>query len=204
CLILHLGMSGSLRIITGNQPPQKHDHLDIEFESGLRLRFRDPRRFGCVLWTAQDPMQHKLLVRLGLEPLGDAFDGAYLHRKSRGRTQAIKTFIMDSHIVVGVGNIYASEALFRSGVRPQRRAGLVSRQEYDRLAQSMQAVLREAIAAGGTTLRDYVSGEGKPGYFAFELNVYDQVGEPCPQCGHPIKRSCIGQRSAYFCAKCQR
>ena len=204
CLILHLGMSGSLRIITGDQPAQKHDHLDIAFESGSVLRFHDPRRFGSVLWTSADPLTHTLLAHLGPEPFSMACSGAYLHGLSRGRRQAVKTFIMDSHIVVGVGNIYASEALFRSGIRPQRRAGRVSRQEYEKLVQAIREVLQDAIAAGGTTLRDYVSGEGRPGYFAFELNVYDREGEPCPQCGHPIKQLRIGQRSTYYCATCQR
>ena len=203
-MILHLGMSGSLRIITGDQKPEKHDHLDIEFASGIRLRFRDPRRFGSVLWTGNDPLTHSLLIHLGPEPFSEEFSGDYLYRKSRDRKQAIKTFIMDSRMVVGVGNIYASEALFHSGIRPRRPAGRISRQEYDRLVAAIREVLQAAIAAGGTTLRDFVSGEGSPGYFALELKVYDRKGEPCLNCGHPVKQSRIGQRSTYYCAKCQR
>lgn len=203
-LIMHLGMSGSLRIVTGAQPPAKHDHLDLEFQTGVILRLRDPRRFGSVLWTSTEPMTHSLLAGLGPEPFTSACSGAYLYLKSRGRKQAVKNYIMDSRIIVGVGNIYASEALFRAGIRPQRRAGKVTQQEYARLIEAIRKVLRAAISAGGTTLRDYVSGAGQPGYFAVDLQVYDRAGKPCPQCGHPVKQSRIGQRSAYYCVTCQR
>jgi len=202
-LIMHLGMSGSLRIVTGAQAPAKHDHLDLEFQSGVKLRLRDPRRFGSVLWTSADPMTHSLLAGLGPEPFGSLCSGAYLYDKSRGRKQALKNFIMDSRIIVGVGNIYASEALFRAGIRPQRRAGKITQQECARLIEAIRAVLRAAISAGGTTLRDYVSGIGQPGYFAVDLQVYDRAGKPCPKCGRPIKQTRIGQRSAFFCGKCQ-
>lgn len=204
CLILHLGMSGSLRIVTGDQPPEKHDHIDIEFDNGIKLRFRDPRRFGSLLWTIDDPLQHPLLVGLGPEPLNNNFHGDYLYQKARGRRQAIKTFIMDSRIVVGVGNIYASEALFSSGIHPGRAAGRLSRERCDRLAAAIKRVLKQAIAAGGTTLRDFASGDGRPGYFYLKLKVYDRAGAPCVRCGNPISQARIGQRSAFFCSKCQR
>lgn len=204
CLLLHLGMSGSLRIVAGNQAPEKHDHIDIEFTPGIRLRFRDPRRFGSLLWTAGDPLQHPLLAGLGPEPLNDDFNGNYLYQKARGRTQAIKTFIMDSRIVVGVGNIYASESLFGSGIHPKRAAGRLSRERCERLAAAIKQVLKQAIAAGGTTLRDFASGDGRPGYFYLKLKVYDRALAPCPRCGNPIRQARIGQRSAFYCVNCQR
>ena len=203
CLILHLGMSGSLRIVTGDRPPEKHDHIDITFSSGVRLRFRDPRRFGSLHWTLADPLQHPLLAHLGPEPLGGGFNADYLYQKARGRKQAVKTFIMDSRIVVGIGNIYASEALYLSGILPQRAAGRLSKARCEKLVQAVKQVLRKAIAAGGTTLRDFASGEGQPGYFSLELKVYDRAGEPCQHCGKPIKQARIGQRSTYYCVKCQ-
>ena len=204
CLILHLGMSGSLRIVTGDRPPEKHDHIDIEFDSGARLRFRDPRRFGSLHWTVANPLQHQLLAHLGPEPLGYDFNADYLYRKSRGRKQAVKTFIMDSRIVVGIGNIYASEALYLSDILPRKAAGRLSKARCEILVQAIKAVLQKAIAAGGTTIRDFASGKGQPGYFSLELKVYDRAGEACERCGSPIKQLRIGQRSTFYCSKCQK
>lgn len=203
CMILHLGMSGSLRVIDNKQPHEKHDHVDIVFESGRTLRFRDPRKFGSVLWTTDDPMQHKLINHLGPEPLSDEFDTDYLYTRSRKRTQAIKTFIMDSRIVVGVGNIYANEALFMAGINPNRKAGTVSKARYEKLLMAIKKVLTLAIKKGGTTLRDFINGEGKPGYFRNELQVYDRKGEPCNNCKKPIKMVRLGQRSTFYCSHCQ-
>ncbi len=204
CLILHLGMSGSLRIVSADQPPEKHDHLDICFGKGHCLRLRDPRRFGLLLYTLDAPENHPLLRHLGPEPLGGEFTGDYLWRRSRQRRVAIKPFLMDSKVVVGVGNIYASEALFRAGIHPQRLAGSVGRQRYRRLADAIRTVLGEAIEAGGTTLRDFVGGSGQPGYFGIQLQVYGRAAEPCPQCGRPIVGQRLGQRSTFFCRYCQR
>ena len=204
CMILHLGMSGRAYILLEDKAVEKHDHIDIVFNSGTRLRFTDPRRFGSLHWTKRDPLKHKLLASLGPEPLSDEFTADYLYEVSRGRSQMIKTFIMDSHIVVGVGNIYASEALFRAGIMPTRKAGKISRPRYALLVQEIQNVLREAIEQGGTTLRDFLNGDGKPGYFAQKLNVYDREGERCPKCTATIKQKRIGQRSSYYCSKCQK
>jgi formamidopyrimidine-DNA glycosylase len=202
-VIIHLGMSGSLRVVSNNEAPGKHDHVDIVFDDCI-LRLRDPRRFGAVLWTARSPLQHKLIATLGPEPLSDAFDVDVLFARSRKRKLGIKPFIMDSKIVVGVGNIYASEALFRAGIRPTIAAGRVSRERYQRLVQAIKAVLAEAIAAGGTTLRDFVNGEGKPGYFQQTLQVYGRAGEPCVVCGNVIKQIQQAQRASYYCSHCQR
>ncbi|MBD3669876.1 MAG: bifunctional DNA-formamidopyrimidine glycosylase/DNA-(apurinic or apyrimidinic site) lyase [Gammaproteobacteria bacterium] len=201
--LIHLGMSGSLRIVTADEAVKKHDHVDLVLDDGRALRFHDPRRFGCLLWTRKDPLSHDLLASLGPEPLGVEFSGDYLHQKSRGRRSAVKGFIMDSHIVVGVGNIYASEALFRAGIHPKRAAGRISRQRYQALAHSIVEVLTEAIEQGGTTLRDFVNSEGNPGYFQQTLNVYGRESEACPQCGHAIMNIVLGQRSTYYCAQCQ-
>jgi len=203
-LILHLGMSGSLRIIDGALPADKHDHVDIVFEHGQALRLTDPRRFGCVLWTKDDPQQHELIAHLGPEPLSDTFSGDYLFQRSRGRKSTIKQFIMDGKVVVGVGNIYASESLFLAGINPKRIAGKVSHERYEQLADAIKQVLTAAIKQGGTTLRDFVGGDGKPGYFAQQLNVYGRGGEPCRICSTPIKQFLQGQRSTYYCQKCQR
>lgn len=203
CMLLHLGMSGSLRIIADNQPPGRHDHVDIVFGSGNILRFHDPRKFGSIHWTKKDPMQHKLICRLGPEPLVNTFNTDYLYSRSRNRTQSIKTFIMDSRIVVGVGNIYASESLFLAGINPNRKAGGVSKASYEKLVVAIKDVLNRAIKKGGTTLRDFISGEGKPGYFKNELQVYDRANEPCINCKKPIKMIRLGQRSTFYCAKCQ-
>ncbi len=202
-LILHLGMSGSLRIIDGTLPADKHDHVDILFANGKALRLTDPRRFGAVLWTRNDPLRHELIAHLGPEPLSDDLDGEYLYQRSRGRKSTVKQFIMDGKIVVGVGNIYASESLFLAGIHPKRIAGKISHERYDKLADAIKQVLAAAIEQGGTTLRDFVGGDGKPGYFAQKLNAYGREGEPCPQCGTPIKQLVIGQRSTFFCPKCQ-
>jgi formamidopyrimidine-DNA glycosylase len=203
-LIIHLGMSGSLRIIRNEQPPGKHDHVDLLLDNGTRLRFTDPRRFGAWLWTGKAPGQHPLLASLGPEPLDERFNAAYLHGLAHGRKLAVKSFIMDSHVVVGVGNIYANEALFRAGIHPRRAAGRISLQRYRHLADAIKEVLDEAIRQGGTTLRDFVGGEGKPGYFSQQLQVYGRWHAPCPRCARPIHEARIGQRSSFFCPACQR
>lgn len=203
-LILHLGMSGSLRIVTATEAAGKHDHVDIVLDNGRALRLTDPRRFGAVLWTRETPDSHELLASLGPEPLSDAFDGDYLFQRSRGRKNSIKQFIMDGKIVVGVGNIYASESLYLAGINPKRVAGKVSRERYLKLAEAIKQVLAAAIEQGGTTLRDFVGGDGKPGYFAQKLNVYGKEGEPCPACDTAIKQLVLGQRSTYYCPRCQR
>lgn len=201
-LIMHLGMSGSLRMVENNMPPNKHDHVDLIFKTKT-LRFHDPRRFGAVLWTSKDPHQHKLLKHLGPEPLTKDFTGAHLHQLAQGKKVTVKTFIMNAHIVVGVGNIYASESLFLSGIHPQRAAGRISLARYELLSENIKKVLTSAIKLGGTTLRDFVREDGKPGYFANQLNVYNQTGKPCPVCKKPIKVRTIGQRSSFFCVQCQ-
>ena len=205
-LIAHLGMSGSLRVLPADaagDKPGKHDHVDIRLSGGIILRYNDPRRFGCMLWTLADPAEHELLRHLGPEPLEDDFDGDYLYRLSRGRKVAVKSFVMDSKVVVGVGNIYANEALFLAGIRPSRPAGRVSRTRYGRLAESIRSVLAAAVKQGGTTLRDFVGGDGQPGYFRQQLNVYDHAGEPCPGCGRELAESRLGQRSTVYCRHCQ-
>ncbi|MHB8425628.1 MAG: bifunctional DNA-formamidopyrimidine glycosylase/DNA-(apurinic or apyrimidinic site) lyase [Gammaproteobacteria bacterium] len=203
-VILHLGMSGSLRVLPADTPAEKHDHLDIVLDSGRALRLRDPRRFGTLLWTTSDPGGHKLLRMLGPEPLGDDFDGDYLFAKARRRKVAIKNFIMNSHIVAGVGNIYASEALFLAHIHPQRAAGRVSRERYLSLATAIRKVLNAAIKAGGTTLRDFSRADGEPGYFRQHLRVYGRAGKPCERCGTAIAARVTGQRSTYYCPHCQR
>lgn len=202
-LIVHLGMSGSLRLVEGDLAPEKHEHVDILLESGRALRYTDPRRFGALLWSA-DPLSHTLLAALGPEPLSEAFDGDRLYRLSRGRSMAIKPFIMDNAVVVGVGNIYASEALFAAGIDPRRAAGTVSRARYLKLAQEIKRVLALAIERGGTTLRDFVGGDGKPGYFQQELFVYGRGGEFCKVCGSTLREARLGQRSSVYCPRCQR
>lgn len=203
-LLLHLGMSGSLRLVDAACPAQKHDHVDIMLDDGRVLRFCDPRRFGLLLWTIDDPESHPLLNNLGPEPLSEAFTADTLWRASRQRVLSIKSFIMDSRIVVGVGNIYASESLFRARIRPDRAAGTLKKTECTRLVAAIKAVLAEAIAAGGTTLRDFVDGSGRPGYFRIQLQVYGRDGQPCPQCGQPLSSARIGQRSSFFCRCCQK
>lgn len=202
-LIVHLGMSGSWRIARAGQSPRKHDHHDLVLDTDVCLRYHDPRRFGCLLWTADDPVRHPLIACLGPEPLEDDFDGAYLHQQADRRRSAVKVFIMDSHVVVGVGNIYANEALFRAGIAPQRPADSISRGCYERLAQTIRAVLQASIRQGGTTLRDFVNESGQPGYFKQTLQVYGRAGEPCHVCGEKINMNRLGQRATYWCPICQ-
>ena len=202
-LLVHLGMSGSLRVMDPSEPPLKHDHIDLVFESGRCLRFNDPRRFGCFLWVAPGE-PHPLLSKLGPEPLTEDFNGDYLYRLSRGRKAPVKHFIMDGHVVVGVGNIYANEALFLSKILPRRAAGRISRARYEQLALNIKQVLTSAITQGGTTLRDFVGGDGKPGYFAQQLFVYGRGGEPCKVCGTPLRERRLSQRSTVYCVACQR
>jgi formamidopyrimidine-DNA glycosylase len=201
--ILHLGMSGSVRIIDPGEPAAKHDHVDIRFHNGKALRFRDPRRFGSLLWT-DEPSQHPLLRDLGPEPLEDGFDGDYLWRRAQGRRVSIKQFIMNAKIVVGVGNIYASECLYLAGIHPKRSAGRIAKKRMLKLAGTIKEVLQRSIDAGGTTLRDFYGGDGEPGYFQQQLDVYDRDGELCRQCGEEISAVVLGQRSTYYCKRCQR
>lgn len=204
CLLIHLGMSGSLRIVDVSCPPEKHDHVDIVFNNGSVLRYTDPRRFGAVLWITGVPEQHELLKNLGPEPLSDKFDVELLFGKSRGKKGPVKNFIMDGHVVVGVGNIYASESLFRAGIDPRRAAGRISKQRYARLVVAIKQVLAEAIEQGGTTLKDFVGGDGKPGYFKQSLQVYGRTGESCVQCKRQIREVIIGQRNSFYCVGCQK
>ena len=201
--IIHLGMSGSLRIVNASEPPEKHDHIDIVLDTGKAIRLRDPRRFGALLWTTGNPLKHKLLRSLGPEPLSDDFNLEYLYQQSRGRSTSIKQFIMNAHIVVGVGNIYACESLFRSGISPKRVAGKTSKKRYQKLLEMIKAVLSEAIEQGGTTLRDFVQAEGNPGYFQQQLFVYGRANLPCLVCGLKIKQITQGQRSTFYCSHCQ-
>lgn len=201
--LLHLGMSGSLRVLPEDAAIGPHDHVDWRLDSGRILRYTDPRRFGSQLWQAPGTT-HKLLAGLGPEPLGDELDGAYLWKKSRGRAAAVKIFLMDQKVVVGVGNIYAAEALFAAGIHPLRVAGSVSRSRYERLADEIKRILAYAITRGGTTLRDFISPDGAPGYFEQELFVYGRAGESCKVCGTPIRSMTLGQRSTFYCPRCQR
>jgi formamidopyrimidine-DNA glycosylase len=203
-LLIHLGMSGSLRILPIDALANKHNHFDMLFNNGLCLRFHDPRRFGSILFTKDDPYSHKLLANLGPEPLTNAFNSNYLFDVSRNKSVNIKQLIMNSKIVVGVGNIYASEALFLAGIHPRRSAGKISKQRYQRLTDAIKSVLTDAIKQGGTTLRDFTSSDGKPGYFSQQLNVYGREGQSCPQCGNLIKKIILAQRASYYCGKCQR
>lgn len=202
-VLIHLGMSGSLRIAKQAEEVKKHDHVDIVLKNGDILRYHDPRRFGCMLWAGMQPYKHVLLEKLGPEPLSDDFDGDYLFRLSRKRSAAIKTFVMDSHVVVGVGNIYANEALFAAGIRPRRRAAKVSKASYIKLAAAIKEILSDAIKQGGTTLRDFVGGDGKPGYFKQSLSVYGRGGETCVNCQTSLKEIRLGQRSTVYCPTCQ-
>ncbi len=202
-LLGHLGMSGSLRILPANTVAEKHDHVDIIFENNKLLRLTDPRRFGAMIWTDQPLEHHALLEKLGPEPLSDQFTGERLFIRSRKRKQPVKTFIMDNHNVVGAGNIYANEALFMAGIRPDRACGGISRQRYDALAEAIKKVLTRAIEVGGTTLKDFVGGDGKPGYFAIELTMYGRGGEFCKECGTTIREIRLNNRSTCFCPRCQ-
>ena len=201
--LLHLGMSGSLRVLPDDTPVRAHDHVDITLDSGRVLRFNDPRRFGCLLWQAPGEV-HPLLAGLGPEPLSDDFDGDLLFHLSRGRSAPVKTFLMDQAVVVGVGNIYAAESLFRAGISPLRAAGKVSRERYAALATAVKDILAYAITRGGTTLRDFISPDGAPGYFEQELSAYGRGGQPCPNCGRPLRFASIGQRASVWCGHCQR
>ena len=202
-LMIHLGMSGSLRICDEDDGAGKHDHVDIVLDSGHCLRFNDPRRFGLFCWWKAPVDQHPLLRHLGPEPLQDSFSGAYLYQKSRGRRGAVKNFIMDGKVVVGVGNIYASESLFMAGIHPARAAGRISAARYEALVAAIRDVLERAIAQGGTTLRDFAGSDGRPGYFAQDLLAYDREAKPCFRCGTSIRKKVIGQRSSFYCPKCQ-
>ncbi len=203
-ILLHLGMSGSMRVLPANTPPQKHDHIDIVLGSGDLIRLNDPRRFGCCLLLQPPVQQHKLLANLGPEPLSTAFDGDYLFERSRAKKTPVKNFIMNGNTVVGVGNIYASESLFGAGIRPSTQAAKISRARYHVLADKIKAVLAKAIEAGGTTLNDFTQTDGKPGYFTQELQVYGRQGEPCNRCSTSIKSVVIGQRNTFFCPSCQK
>jgi len=202
-VMIHLGMSGSLRVVTSDKEPEKHDHVDFAFSNGKLLRLTDPRRFGSVLWQPKGE-HHELLYKLGPEPLSEAFSAEYLKKCCQGRKAAIKQVIMDSHIVVGVGNIYATEALFSSGIDPRRAAGNISEKRLMLLVDEIKKVLAFAIEQGGTTLKDFVGGDGKPGYFKQKLNAYGRKGEPCVQCLAPLSEVRLGQRSTVFCKHCQR
>lgn len=201
-LMIHLGMSGSLRIMPADTPPLFHDHIDLVLDDGNCLRYHDPRRFGSFHWLEQP--EHPLLDHLGPEPLADIFDGAHLYQRSRGRRIPVKQFVMDGKIVVGVGNIYANEALFMAGIHPARAAGRVALARYEALAQTIKTVLGDAIEQGGTTLRDFVGGDGSPGYFAQQLRVYGRQGQPCRACKATLKEIRQGGRSTVFCPSCQR
>jgi formamidopyrimidine-DNA glycosylase len=203
-LLLHLGMSGNLRAVPAATPRLAHDHFDLVLDSGFALRFNDPRRFGSLLYTSGDPNEHPLLARLGPEPFSAAFDAGYLYRITRGRRVAIKQLLMNSQLVVGVGNIYASEALFRARLRPTRAARTLTRADAARLVRGVRAVLGQAIRAGGTTLRDYLGADGAPGYFRQRLYVYERRGKPCRRCGTPVRAMTQGQRSTYYCPSCQK
>lgn len=202
--ILHLGMSGSLRILTHPTPAKKHDHIDIVFGNHKYLRFTDPRRFGAFLWTTEDPLLHPLLAHLGPEPLDKHFTGAYLWQRAQKRKMPVKSFIMDSKIVVGVGNIYAAEALFAAGIHPKKAAGKISLAQYEVLAAAIKKILKAAIKKGGTTLKDFVNSDGNKGYFSIHLKVYGRGGLPCPQCKTTLKEIRLGQRSTVYCKMCQR
>jgi len=203
-VIIHLGMSGSLRILPCGTAFRKHDHVELVLTNQSCLRLHDPRRFGTVLWTAGDPKAHRLLAQLGPEPLGPELTGEYLYRRSRHRRRAVRDFLLDSRIVAGIGNIYANEALFLAGIRPTRAAGRISHPRYDQLVNALKEVLTKAITSGGTTLRDFLSADGTPGYFQLTLNVYDRQDEPCRQCKHPVRAQALGGRRVFFCARCQR
>ncbi len=203
-MIIHLGMTGHLRVDTSQADKRKHDHVEITFTDGTALRYNDPRRFGSFFWTSGDPLQHVRLASLGPEPFDDEFNATYLYSLSRNRKLAVKPFLMDAHVVVGVGNIYASEALYRAGISPLRPAGKVSKAAFQRLVQSVTMILNEAIAAGGTTIRDFANSEGKPGYFTQELRVYGRAGQKCKACDTLVKLVRLGQRSTFYCPACQK
>jgi len=203
-LLVHLGMSGRLTMVPSTLPARKHDHVDVRFEGSKSLRLTDPRRFGALLWVAGEAERHALLEHLGLEPLENSFTGGALHQLAKGRKVAVKHFLMNGRIVTGVGNIYASEALFRAGVHPLRMAGRISRARWDRVADAIRVTLKRAVEKGGTTLRDFASADGEPGYFLAECAVYGREGKPCTRCKTKIRAIRQGQRSTFYCPKCQR
>lgn len=208
-LILHLGMSGSFRVLGGDGDgdggaPGPHDHYDLITDAGRIVRYRDPRRFGCLLWCGRDPLRHPRLRGLGVEPLSAEFTGDALHRAAAGRRAAVKNLLMDGRVAVGVGNIYACEALFAAAIHPRRAAGRISAARYRRLADAVRAILADAIARGGSTIRDFSNADGAPGYFEQQLQVYGREGAPCPRCGRAIRREVIAQRSSFYCPGCQR
>jgi len=202
-LVVHLGMSGSLRAFAKPPPREKHDHVDISFENGVVLRFRDPRRFGSILWVEGQGADHPLLMRLGPEPLTPGFDAAYLHRSTRRRGASIKVSLMDNRLVVGVGNIYANESLFRAGIRPTRAANRISHARLVRLVAAVRDTLSDAIAKGGSSLRDYVASDGEHGSFQLGYFVYGREGEPCRVCATPIRSLRQGGRATFYCPRCQ-
>jgi len=203
-VLLHLGMSGSLRALSKEHPAEKHDHIDLVFSNNKVIRLNDPRRFGCCLLLQQPIKEHKLLASLGPEPLSDQFHGDLLFELSRNRNIRVKNFIMDAKVVVGVGNIYASESLFMAGIRPTTSIQRISRARYHQLASTIKAVLAKAIKAGGTTLNDFTQADGKPGYFAQELQVYGRNNKACNKCGEIIKSQVIAQRNTFYCPTCQK
>lgn len=203
-LLWHLGMSGSFRGWEQAPLPGPHDHVDVQMAGGHLIRYTDPRRFGALLWAADDPLKHPRLAELGPEPFDPAFNGHYLWQASRGRRSTVKQFIMSNAIVVGVGNIYACESLFEAGIHPRRPAGRIGVERYQRLVEAIVRILARAIAVGGTSLRDFTVGDGTPGYFGQSLKVYGREGMPCLDCGRPLKRAVIGQRSSFFCGSCQK
>jgi formamidopyrimidine-DNA glycosylase len=202
-ILLHLGMSGRLRILQNDTAPQKHDHVEIHFAHGKMLRFTDPRRFGAVLFTKDDPLTHPLLSHLGPEPLTKSFHGDYLAERAKSRQLAVKSFIMDGKIVVGVGNIYAAEALYLAGIHPEQPAGTIRLDKFHHLVDAIKTILKQAVKKGGTTLKDFSQSDGSPGYFSIELKVYGKAGQPCPSCKSTFELLRIGQRSTVFCPTCQ-
>lgn len=202
-LILHLGMSGSLRLVAPGTPPQKHDHVDLVFEN-TTLRFRDPRRFGTIIWHEGGAIAtHPLIAIMGVEPLTDAFNADWLYDQTRRRSMPIKPLLMDSHFVVGIGNIYASESLFSAGISPLRAANRIGRKRYEKLIPAIKQTLAESIAAGGSSVRDYVHSDGGAGCFQLSCAVYDRAGEPCPACGQPVRVIRQAGRSTFYCPRCQ-
>lgn len=203
-LLVHLGMSGRLSLVPADRPARAHDHVDLKLDGGKALRLTDPRRFGAMIWMRGRGSSHALLDGLGLEPLGPEFTGAALVRLARGRRVAVKQFLMNSRIVTGVGNIYASEALFRAGIHPERSVARISAKRWERLAAAVKTTLEEALDLGGTTLRDFAAVDGIPGHYQSRFLVYGRAGEPCPRCKAAIHTRRQGQRSTFFCASCQK
>ena len=203
-LIAHLGMSGSLRIIDAEEPPGAYDHFEMVLDNGKAMRLRDPRRFGAILWTEGNPANHELIQNLGIEPLSDEFNGRWLYDNTRSRNSAIKQVLMDSHLVVGVGNIYANEALFHAGINPKTRASRLGLERCSRLATVIKETLQRAIEAGGSSLRDFVGSDGNPGYFQQQYAVYGRQDEPCRKCGKKVRQIRQGQRSTFYCPICQK